>query len=82
MGSLTFGNIELKCIMQGVGIWKGKYHLIKAQPGIVNWAFKRKESARTFGNGKQAFFLHWKGTKGYSQALVSIGKEMKATERD
>lgn len=39
------------------------------------------------GNGKDiwewqaSIFLHWKGQKGYSQALFSIGKEMKAKER-
>lgn len=35
MGNLTFGNTELKCIMQGVGNERGKYGFMKGQASIV-----------------------------------------------
>lgn len=35
MGSLTFGNNELKCILHGVGNERGKFGSTKGQASIV-----------------------------------------------
>lgn len=56
MGSLTFGNIELKCIMQGVG--KGKGNMVKGKHyrGFLIRRSKERKWQRHLGLASKHFF--------------------------